>query len=110
MKKFVCIMCGKVYEDDETDLRKKVRTCSKACYRKHKNIANRAYYYRQAQIREQLKEEERQKERKKEEKRKSEYSMAEINEMARAEGLTYGQMQGKLYCLKYPLIQRRGIR
>lgn len=110
MKKFVCVTCGKVYEDDETDLRKTVRTCSKACYRKYKNIQQRAYYYRTADKREQEKAEQKERELEEAKKRKTENTMAEINERARAEGLTYGQMQGKIYCLEHPLIQRRGIR
>ncbi len=107
MKKYVCRMCGTVYEDDETDLRKSVRVCSKACYRKYKNIQNREYYYRQAAKKEAERAEE---EAKKPVRIEPKNTMAEINEMARAEGLTYGQMQGKLFCLEHPLIHRRGRR
>ena len=101
--KFVCVMCGKVYEDDHKDLRKKVRVCSKACYRKYKNIQNRAYYYRQAEIRKEEKEQEKEK---KKAKKKPALSMAEVNEMARQRGITYGQMQGILYAQAHPLIGR----
>lgn len=107
MKKFVCVTCGKVYEDDETDLRKKIRTCSKECHRIYRNIQEKTYYYQKAELRKAQKAAE---EAKKPVKIEPKNTMAEINEMARAEGLTYGQMQGKLYCLEHPLIQRRGIR
>ena len=70
-------------------------------------IQNREYYYRQAAKKEAERAEE---EAKKPVRIEPKNTMAEINEMARAEGLTYGQMQGKLYCLEHPLIQRRGIR
>ena len=99
--KFVCEMCGKVYEDDNPkDLRKKVRVCSKECYRKRKNIQCRAYYYRQEEVKKQRREAEEAKKRKK---KKPVLSMAQINEMARERGLTYGQMQGLIYCLDHPI-------
>jgi predicted nucleic acid-binding Zn-ribbon protein len=98
--KFVCIMCGKVYEDDPTDLRKTVRVCSKACYRKHKNIQSKAYYHRKAEEARQQKAKE---EAKKPVKKPPKYTMDQINEMARERGLTYGQMQGLIYCLDHPI-------
>lgn len=40
--------------------------------------------------------------------KRKENTMADINEMAREKGLTYGQMQGILYAQEHPLIHRRG--
>lgn len=102
--KFVCEMCGKVYEDDNPkDLRKKIRVCSKECYRKRKNIQCRAYYYRQAEQKKEIKAAE---EAKKPKRKKPALSMAQINEMAREKGLSYGQMQGVIYAQEHPLFGR----
>lgn len=86
----ICEVCGQVY--NQTKEWKSNHTCCHACYIIRKNRLNREY----SRIRS---EEERNKT-----KKIVRDKMAEVNEMARARGISYGQMQGIIYCLDHPMI------
>lgn len=94
---YTCEVCGKKYEIHKNWRSKK--TCCPECQRIRKN-ANNLTYWRKKQLK--INEERRILEIKKK-MMQPKYTMAELNRMARERGMTYGQMQGYLYCNDHPM-------
>ena len=96
-----CEICGKEFPRSENWF--STRFCSTECRNKQIRIKKHNYFVKN---REKLNEQRRINiQRKEEEKnKKHEDTMAEINEMARERGLTYGQMQGVIWCREHPQI------
>lgn len=94
---YKCEVCGKEYELCPKWHSKK--TCCPECRRIRKNANNLTYWRnRQKKI-----EEDRKIMEIKRKMMQPKYTMEEINYMARERGLTYGQMQGYLYCNDHPM-------
>lgn len=95
-----CRICGKIYPRSRQW--QSTRFCSEECRKKDKALRDRRYW---KENRERLNEERRITIQNNQEKRiKHKDTMAEINEQARERGLTYGQMQGAIWCQKHPQI------
>lgn len=100
MFKYKCKQCGKIYEPTK-EWRSKL-VCCPECRRLRKN-ANSIIYWQKHKIK--LQEERRLMEIRRE-RMKPKYTIEQLNDMAREQHLTYGQMQGLLYVKDHPLIQR----
>ncbi len=91
-----CEVCGKYYE--HSGLGRKPKTCSPECAHERNITRQREYWMI---YKDKINSERVQKKIKK--KLPKENSLAEINELAREQNLTYGQMQGVFYCQEHPI-------
>lgn len=91
-----CEVCGKYYEHSGKG--RKPKTCSPECAHERDIMQKREYWLI---YKEKINKERVQKKIKK--KLPKENSLAAINEMAREQNLTYGQMQGVFYCQEHPI-------
>lgn len=102
-KTYTCKICGKEYHVDRV-WRSKI-TCSKECNKVRCSQISRKYW---SEVKDGINE------RpafivRYEHRDYSKNTLAEINDAARSNGMTYGQMQAYLYTLKHPLITRRKV-
>lgn len=91
-----CIVCGKLFEHSGKG--RSPKTCSDECLEEHASTYRREYWLI---YKDKINSERIQKKIKK--KLPKENSLAAINEMAREQNLTYGQMQGVFYCQEHPI-------
>lgn len=102
--KYKCEVCGKVYERVPEWRSKKV--CSDECKKIRKKLKCREYW-------DKVKDEVNARKRKDtakpktRQKKRSADTLADINALAREQGLSYGQMQGLLYAQRNCIIRRR---
>ena len=104
MQKYVCEECGKEYECNLSWHSK--HTCCRECYRLRKNRLQREKKDKERELRKltELDYKERLKRVSRPQRRDR---LVEVNELARGQHLTYGQLQGIRYLQKYPNITRR---
>jgi ribosomal protein L20 len=86
-------------------------TCSKECNKVRRSEISRKYW---SEVKDGINETRRTGEKpafivRYEHKDYSKNTLAQINDAARANGMTYGQMQAYLYSLKHPLITRKRV-
>ena len=109
MFKYKCEICGKVYEPNPEWRSKHV--CSDECKKIRKKLKGREYW-------DKVKDEVNARKRentailienkpKTRQKKRSADTLADINALAREQGLSYGQMQGLLYAQRNCIIRRR---
>ncbi len=96
----VCSICGTIFE--HTGQGRRPMTCSPECFRERQQI-QRSEYWEQNKDKLNQKRVEKKKLMKARVKKPKNHSMAELNEMARERHLSYGQMQGVLYCEAHPI-------
>lgn len=105
---YICEICGKEYE--KTKRWRSVLTCCKECAEKRKSIKSKEYWQK---VRDGVNESRRKVvpdgPRIRYKKENHENNISEINELARSQQMTYGQMQGYLYCKAHPMVHKRGI-
>lgn len=99
MTQCVCEVCGRIFTPPIGH--GQTKTCSQECRKIKKRISNAKWRVKHG-------DEYNERRREKRIPKRKENTMADINEMARERGLTYGQMQGILYAQDHPLIHRRG--
>lgn len=108
-KTYTCKICGKEYHVDRV-WRSKI-TCSKECNKVRRSQISKQYW---SEVKDGINEARRTGEKpafivRYEHKDYSQNTLAEINDAARANDMTYGQMQAYLYSLKHPLITRKRL-